>query len=72
MKIIEEGPMPDKAPDNVINARLEILSNVLDKYGINSEDWDWERITRDLLIQSLLNKSQEVKQMAIKVITQIF
>jgi len=72
MKIVEDGPMPDKAPEAVINARLEILGNVIDKYGINSADWDWATITENLLIQSLLNKSADVKEIAIQVITKIF
>jgi len=47
--------LPDKAPQAIIQARLEILNLVLENYGINDKAWDWDLVFSNLVIPSFFN-----------------
>ena len=61
MDITEKGPQPDKAPWNVLMARLEILYRVITEFGIDDKAWNWEAVFTSLVCQSFFNQNHEVQ-----------
>ena len=67
MDITEKGPQPDKAPWNVLMARLEILYRVITEFGIDDKAWNWEAVFTSLVCQSFFNQNHEVREMAVEI-----
>lgn len=72
LDITEKGPLPDKAPQAVIQARLEVLNLVLENYGIDDSSWDWDLVLQNLIIPSFFNQNPLVKTTAKSCATQMF
>ena len=72
LDITEKGPMPDKAPWAVILARLDLLKNILENYGIDDKAWDWDLVLNNLIVPSFFNQNPTVKEVAKRCTTLLF
>ena len=72
MDITEKGPEPDKAPIRVIQARLDILTILLQEFGINQSVWNWDVVYEKLVIPSFFNQSKEVRDSAKSVALELY
>uniref|UniRef100_A0A7S3NAH4 XMAP215/Dis1/CLASP TOG domain-containing protein n=1 Tax=Euplotes harpa TaxID=151035 RepID=A0A7S3NAH4_9SPIT len=72
MDITEKGPEPDKAPIRVIQSRLDILTILLQEFGINESVWNWDVVYEKLVIPSFFNQSKEVRDSAKSVAQELY
>jgi centrosomal protein CEP104 len=74
MDIIErkDGITPDKQPNTILLARVEIILHILEEYGIDESLWDWYPVFTELIIPALFHQSQDIRLVAIEICVHLY
>ncbi|KRX06659.1 Armadillo-type fold [Pseudocohnilembus persalinus] len=63
---------PDKQPERVIKARLEVILSIVQEQGINEKEWQWTDVFIYLCVPSLFHPSNEVRLLSIELIIAMY
>lgn len=63
---------PDKQPERVVKARLEIILSITQEQGIDERQWQWTDVFIYLCVPSLFHPSNEVRMLSIELIVAMY
>jgi hypothetical protein len=63
----QDGVTPDKQPNTILLARVEIILHILEEYGIDEALWDWYPVFTELIIPSLFHPSQDIRLVTVEI-----
>ena len=72
MDITDKGPQPDQAPWRIILARLEILTMIIQTFGIDENVWNWDIVYEKLVIPSFFNQNKDVRDTATLIALELY
>ena len=71
MKITTEGPVA-KQPWRLLLCRFEILLHIIQEYGVNHNQWNWQDVFHKLIVPCLGHASSDVRQTCVEVIVSMY